>query len=89
MTIRHERIRFPPRGLLGGGNGAPGRDLLNGKVIAAKSRQQLLPGDIATFQTPGGGGLYPPAQRCKEAVAEDIRRGLLSEEKARKVHGGE
>ncbi len=89
MTIRHERIHFPPRGLLGGENGAPGRDLVNGKVIAAKSRQQLLPGDIATFQTPGGGGLFPPGQRDPLSVAEDVRRGLLSEEKARKVHGGD
>ncbi|MBT5812594.1 MAG: hydantoinase B/oxoprolinase family protein, partial [Rhodospirillaceae bacterium] len=45
MTIRHERITYPPRGLLGGNDGAPGQDLINGKTIPAKSRQILAPGD--------------------------------------------
>ena len=87
MTIRHERITYPPRGLLGGEAGAPGQDLVNGKVIPAKSRQELHKGDIATFQTPGGGGLLPPGERAGAAVAKDLRRGLLSEEKARRDHG--
>ncbi len=56
MTIRHERVKFPPRGLLGGGPGAPGRDLVNGEVVAPKGRYVLAPGDVATFETPGGGG---------------------------------
>ncbi len=88
MTIRHERIQFPPRGLLGGQDGAPGRDLVNGQSIPAKARLDLQPGDVATFQTPGGGGLHPPAKRSAEAVQQDIRRGLLSEEKADEVYGG-
>ena len=87
MTIRHERISYPPRGLLGGENGAPGEDLVNGRSIPAKSRQDLQPGDVATFQTPGGGGLHPPNQRSAAAVRDDIRRGLLSEEKALHVYG--
>ncbi len=87
MTIRHERISYPPRGLLGGENGAPGEDLVNGRSIPAKSRQDLQPGDVATFQTPGGGGLHPPNQRAAAAVRDDIRRGLLSEEKALHVYG--
>lgn len=62
MTIRHERVRFAPRGLLGGGAGAPGRDLINGNVIPSKGRYVLAPGDTATFETPGGGGMgTPPA----------------------------
>ena len=60
MTIRHERVRFPARGLLGGGPGAPGRDLLNGQAIAAKGRYVLKPGDKVTFETPGGGGFGNP-----------------------------
>ena len=87
MTIRHERISYPPRGLLGGENGAPGEDLVNGRAIPSKSRQDLQPGDVATFQTPGGGGLHPPNQRAAASVREDIRRGLLSKEKALHVYG--
>ncbi|MBM3384421.1 MAG: hydantoinase B/oxoprolinase family protein, partial [Betaproteobacteria bacterium] len=56
MTIRHERVKFPPRGLLGGGPGAAGRDLVNGQPVAAKGRYALAPGDRVTFDTPGGGG---------------------------------
>ena len=87
MTIRHERISYPPRGLLGGENGAPGEDLVNGQPIPAKSRQDLQPGDVVTFQTPGGGGLHPAKQRAAAAIREDVRRGLLSKEKALHVYG--
>lgn len=57
MTIRHERVKHPPRGLLGGGPGAAGRDLINGKIVPAKGRYALAPGDLVTFETPGGGGI--------------------------------
>lgn len=55
-TIRHERVRFAPRGINGGGPGAPGRDLINGEIVPAKGRYVLQPGDTASFETPGGGG---------------------------------
>jgi N-methylhydantoinase B len=87
MTIRHERITYPPRGLLGGGNGAPGKDLINGETIPAKSRQVLEPGDLATFQMPGGGGLHDARERPKGAVSRDIKRGLLSPEQAHLSYG--
>ncbi|MEC7656453.1 MAG: hydantoinase B/oxoprolinase family protein, partial [Pseudomonadota bacterium] len=87
MTIRHERITYPPRGLLGGQNGAAGLDLVNGKPIPAKSRQLLAPGDVATFQMPGGGGLHAPEQRAKHALDRDLERGLLSMDKAKQVYG--
>ena len=87
MTIRHERITYPPRGLLGGENGAPGVDLVNDKSIPAKSRQTLHKGDIATFQMPGGGGLHSPDGRAAVAVDRDLERGLLSGEKAKAVYG--
>ena len=87
MTIRHERIAYPPRGLLGGEDGAPGIDLINGASIPAKSRQLLHKGDVATFQMPGGGGLHPSADRSLEAVERDVKRGLLSVVKAEAVYG--
>jgi N-methylhydantoinase B len=62
MTIRHERVKFPPRGLLGGGAGAAGRDLLNGQLIAPKGRYVLQPGDQVLFDTPGGGGFGAPEE---------------------------
>ncbi len=79
MTIRHERVKFPPRGMLGGKPGSAGRDLVNGKLIPAKLRMDLQPGDVVTFDTPGGGGMGPPAERDAALVQTDFRDGLISE----------
>jgi N-methylhydantoinase B len=87
MTIRHERVTYPPRGLLGGLPGSAGIDLLNGERLAPKSRTVLKRGDTVTFQTPGGGGLYPPADRPAEAIRSDVETGLVSREQAGKVYG--
>lgn len=76
MTIRHERVKHPARGFLGGGDGRPGRDLLNGSIIAAKTIQTLVKGDEVTFETPGGGGLHDPAGRAADLIEQDLRLGL-------------
>ena len=89
MTIRHERVTYPPRGLLGGLNGSAGLDLVNGKVIAAKSRSELHEGDHVVFQTPGGGGLFAPSQRSRELIDEDLESGLVTREQTQKVYGDE
>lgn len=78
MTIRHERVTYPPRGLLGGGPGSAGIDLVNGKVIAAKSRSELEPDDIVSFQTAGGGGLFSPEERDPILVEADLRAGMTT-----------
>jgi N-methylhydantoinase B len=72
MTIRHERVKCPPRGLLGGGHGAPGHDRVNGETVAPKGRYVLRPGDVATFDTPGGGG-FGEAVQPAVAAAEASR----------------
>lgn len=86
MTIRHERIQFPPRGLLGGAPGAPGLDLVNGKPIAAKSRTELHAGDEVVFQTPGGGGLFEPTQRDNALIARDLESGHTTPTAAREIY---
>jgi len=78
MTIRHERVSYPPRGLLGGGPGSPGIDLVNGERVPAKARIDLNPGDLVTFQTPGGGGLYPSSERDPAAIERDYESGLVT-----------
>ncbi len=75
MTIRHERVKEPPRGLLGGCAGAAGRDFVNGLPIAAKGRYELKPGDVATFETPGGGGFGPAGQRTTTGALPGDRTG--------------
>jgi len=78
MTIRHERVSYPPRGLLGGGNGSAGIDLVNGEVIPAKSRSELQPGDVVTFRTAGGGGLFPAEERDADLIKADLEAGLVT-----------
>jgi N-methylhydantoinase B len=82
MTIRHERVKFPPRGLLGGMPGAAGREYVNGERIPAKVRMDLKPGDLVTFDTPGGGGIGAPAERDSNKIMEDLESGLITLEGA-------
>jgi len=55
-TLIAERRRHAPRGAGGGEHGAPGRDLLDGRPIPAKSEGELRAGDRLRIETPGGGG---------------------------------
>jgi N-methylhydantoinase B len=56
FSIVSERRTRGPQGARGGSAGRPGRNLLNGKEVAAKVTGDLAPGDILTIETPGGGG---------------------------------
>ena len=87
MTIRHERVKFPPRGLLGGGNGSAGKDIVNGESIPAKAQIVLEPGDTATFVTPSGGGIYPAEERDADMVLADVLSGILTPEAATEIYG--
>ena len=87
MTIRHERVVHPPRGLLGGLPGSAGRDYVNGERIAAKVRMDLQPNDLVTFDTPGGGGMGPPSERDPAMLQADILSGLVTPEAAEADYG--
>lgn len=87
MTIRHERVQHPPRGLAGGQPGRAGRDLINGGQIKSKGRYHLAPGDVVTFETPGGGGLQPAARRDPALVAADVASGIVTPESAARDYG--
>jgi N-methylhydantoinase B len=51
-----ERRRHAPPGADGGGDGLPGRNLLDGEELPAKAIGQLAPGQRLRIETPGGGG---------------------------------
>ena len=59
-SLLSERRRYGPRGAAGGGDGTPGRNLLNGAPLAAKAAVTLQAGDILRIETPGGGGWGEP-----------------------------
>ena len=56
VSILGERRLRAPFGLDGGEPGACARDLLNGRVLAAKSTVMVAAGDRVRIETPGGGG---------------------------------
>jgi N-methylhydantoinase B len=56
FTLITERRRHAPKGRNGGGEGAPGRNLLNGSELPSKASGELAPGDRLRIETPGGGG---------------------------------
>ncbi len=55
-TLLTERRYHAPWGLAGGGDGAPGRNLLNGEELPPKVHFAVEAGDRLTIETPGGGG---------------------------------
>jgi N-methylhydantoinase B len=57
FTLITERRRHAPRGLGGGGDGASGRNLLDGEPLASKAEGDLAPGNRLRIETPGGGGI--------------------------------
>jgi N-methylhydantoinase B len=56
VSLLTERRRRGPWGSNGGGPGAPGRNLLNGRELPGKLVLDVVPGDRLRVETPGGGG---------------------------------
>ena len=57
VSLLTDRRGHGPVGAQGGGDGRPGRNLLNGRELAAKTSRRLDAGDVVSIETPGGGGL--------------------------------
>lgn len=79
-----ERAKFPPRGVLGGGDGAANRisyqqddgwhtPKLASKVVGIALRR----GQRIRLESPGGGGWGDPARRDPAATAHDIAMGYV------------
>jgi len=60
FSLIAERRRHAPRGAAGGAPGAPGRDLLDGAPLPAKTTGTLQAGQRLRIETPGGGGYGRP-----------------------------
>jgi N-methylhydantoinase B len=59
-SLLTERRRHPPRGADGGGDGEPGRNLLDGAALEPKAIGMLREGQRLRLETPGGGGHGKP-----------------------------
>ena len=91
FTASFGRAKFPPWGLLGGGQGAcnrisilpvAGSPASSGKIAARELRQ----GDVVRLATGGGGGFGCPFDRDPRDVQADVRNGLVTVEQARQLY---
>ncbi|HJM91124.1 MAG: hydantoinase B/oxoprolinase family protein [Alphaproteobacteria bacterium] len=83
-----ERVLFPPRGRDGGGSGATGELRLgSGHELRNKGFQTIPARERLIIEMPGGGGYGEPKARDAEAVATDVRLGLVSAEAAARDYG--
>jgi N-methylhydantoinase B len=56
LSLLTQRRALAPRGAEGGGDGLPGRNVLDGRELPAFGTFDLEPGDLLRIETPGGGG---------------------------------
>lgn len=87
-----ERQKFPSYGLFGGEAGTLGLTLVNPgrsdeRVVGGKESFEIGFGDTIRFQLSGAGGYGDPLERTYEAVARDVRLGLVTLDHARERYG--
>ncbi len=88
LSSMFDRVRYPPRGRNGGGDGASGRvRLASGAELKAKGRQTIPAGDALILEMPGGGGYGDPRLRDAAQVALDVRDEMISRETAERDYG--
>jgi len=88
ISAMFDRVHNPPRGRSGGQNGSTGKVYLgSGQVLRQKGQQPIPSGDSLHLEMPGGGGFGSPLDRDPEAVARDVRDGLVSREAAAEAYG--
>jgi N-methylhydantoinase B len=72
FSLISERRRHAPRGADGGGPGARGRDLLDGRALAAKSTGTLRARQRLRIETPGGGGFGSTADGLQRSDGDAL-----------------
>jgi N-methylhydantoinase B len=83
------RTEFAPRGAMGGKDGRLREIHINGRPVHPKGRYILNPGDRLTTLEAGGGGYGDPRRRDRDALARDVREGLVSVEAAARDYGAD
>jgi N-methylhydantoinase B len=93
IAIHDDRERSHPWGIMGGLPGLPSTKELvraSGERVHLPSKISQVPvkkGDRLIYRTAGGGGWKDPLDRPAERVEMDVRRGLVSPEKAHRDYG--
>jgi N-methylhydantoinase B len=93
-NVNCERTKDPPWGLHGGRPGAVNEAVLIRRDGSAERLKKatgvpMEPGDRLTFLTAGGGGFGDPHARDPAAIADDVAKGYVSVEAARRDYGAD
>jgi N-methylhydantoinase B len=81
------RTQFPAVGFHGGKPGALRHYMIDGKEAHPKGRYVLSPGATVVIREAGGGGFGAPRDRARDAIEDDIRKGLVTVEGAKRDYG--
>jgi len=80
VSLLTERRRTAPKSVAGGEDGAPGRNLIDGEPVPAKTTRSVDAGTTVTVETPGGGGYGDPDDRPAAAIERDAADELIDRE---------
>ena len=70
LALLGSRTEFPAKGFAGGGDAAPRRFIMDGRVVHPKGRYVLRPGEQIVIEDSGGGGYGDPRKRARDKVHE-------------------
>jgi N-methylhydantoinase B len=91
VTIHLDRTRHQPWGIDGGQPASVSRCTVTAgdemRTIPGKSTFTVADGAVIRLVTAGGGGAGNPSARSPEAIARDVRDGLVTSERARSAYG--
>ena len=90
LTVLADRDRFGPWGAFGGHAAQVAeyvhvRDGVETR-LSSKTTLDLVPGDVISVRTCGGGGYGPPEERDPDRVLRDVLEGKVSAERARDIY---
>ena len=90
FTILADRDKAGPWGVFGGEAGRIAeyvhiRDGVETR-LSSKTTLDLVPGDVISVRTCGGGGYGPPEERAPERVLRDVLQGKVSVARARDIY---
>lgn len=84
LSTMIERVRVPPWGVFGGGDGAPFRVTCERAgergAVGGKENRDLRRGDLIVLESSGGGGYGPPEERPAELLRADLANGFVTGE---------
>lgn len=78
LAVFASRTEFPARGFGGAPDASLRRVEVDGQPVHPKQRVRIAPGSVVRVAEAGGAGFGDPSERDPEALAADVRRGIVT-----------